>query len=163
MSARTPTSPRSERGNVYILTCIDSFTKWAEAFPIRNKEAETAAKVLVEQLFYLFGAPVSLLSDQGKEVYGKIMRNVRELLGIDKLRTTTYKPSINQVECLHRLNTQQRQLTTIIAIGIRGSAMRWRRIEPAAMTRRGILRTTSSAATKKPPTVLTPSPTCEFH
>jgi len=32
------------------------------------------------------------------------MRNVCELLGIDKLRTTAYwyKPSTNQVECLHR-------------------------------------------------------------
>ena len=37
--------PKSERGNIYILTCVDSFTKWAEAFPIRNKEAETVATV----------------------------------------------------------------------------------------------------------------------
>jgi len=32
----------------WILTCMDSFTKWTEAFPLRNKEAETVAKVLVE-------------------------------------------------------------------------------------------------------------------
>jgi len=48
------------QGNVYILTCIDAFTKWTEAFPIRNKEAETVAKVLVEQLFCQFGTPLSL-------------------------------------------------------------------------------------------------------
>ena len=41
--------PKSEHGHIYILTCLDSFTKWAEAFPIRNKEAETVARVLVEQ------------------------------------------------------------------------------------------------------------------
>ena len=34
---------------MYILTCVDAFTNWAEAFPLRNKEAETVAKVLVEQ------------------------------------------------------------------------------------------------------------------
>jgi len=28
---------------------MDSFTKWAEAFPLRNKEAETIARLLVEQ------------------------------------------------------------------------------------------------------------------
>jgi len=94
--------PRSERGNVYILTYIDSFKKWAEAFPIRNKEAETVAKVHVEQLFCRFGAPVSLLSDQGTEVDSSIMQNVCKLLKIDKLRTTAYKPSTNQVERLHR-------------------------------------------------------------
>jgi len=43
--------PKSDRGHVYILTCIDSFTKWAEAFPLRNREAETIARVLVEQVF----------------------------------------------------------------------------------------------------------------
>jgi len=98
----TGSHPRSERGNVYILTCIDSFTKWAEAFPIRNKEAETVAKVLVEQLFCRFGAPISLFLDQGTEVDCSIMQNVCKLLKIDKLRTTAYKPSTNQVERLHR-------------------------------------------------------------
>jgi len=38
---------KSEHGHIYILTCLDSFMKWAEAFPIRNKEAETVARVLV--------------------------------------------------------------------------------------------------------------------
>ena len=94
--------PRSERGHTYILTCVDAFTKWAEAFPLRSKEAEPVAKVLVEQVFCRFGSPVSLLSDQGKEVDGNVMRHVCRMLGIDKLRTSPYKPSTNQVERLHR-------------------------------------------------------------
>jgi len=49
---------------------MDSFTKWMEAFAIRNKEAETIAKVLAEQLFTRFGAPLLILSDQGREVDG---------------------------------------------------------------------------------------------
>jgi len=110
----TGPDPRSERGNVYILTCIDSFTKWVEAFPIRNNETET-----VKQLFCRFGAPVSLLSDQGKEVDGKIMRNVCSLLGIDKLRTTAYKPSTNQVERLHRT------LNSILAKSVNDNNRDW--------------------------------------
>jgi len=94
---------RSRRGHVYILTCIDPFTKWVEAFPIRNKEAETVAKVLVEQVFCRFGVPVALLSDQGKEVDGNVMREICHLLDIDKLRTTPYKPSTNSaIERFHR-------------------------------------------------------------
>ena len=81
---------------------MDAFTKWAEAFPLRSKEAEPIAKVLVEQVFCRFGSPVSLLSDQGKEVDGNIMKHVCRMLGIDKLRTSPYKPSTNQVERLHR-------------------------------------------------------------
>jgi len=94
--------PRSQRGHVYILTCVDAFSKWAEAFPLRSKEDEPIAKVLVEQVFCRFGTPVSLLSDQGKEMDGNIMKHVCRKLGIDKLRTTQYKPSTNQVERLHR-------------------------------------------------------------
>jgi transposase InsO family protein len=85
------------------LTCIDPFTKWAEAFPIRNKEAETVAKVLVEQVFCRFGVPIAMLSDQGKEVDGNLMREICRLLEIDKLRTTPYKASTNAaIERFHR-------------------------------------------------------------
>jgi len=52
---------RSDRGNIYELTCIDALIKWGEAFPIRNREAETVAMVFVEQVFLRFGAPASVL------------------------------------------------------------------------------------------------------
>ena len=97
--------PRSERG--HILTCLNAFTKWAEAFPLRSKEAEPIAKVLVEQVFCHFVSPVSLLSDQGKEVDGNVMKHVCRMLGIDKLRTTPYKPLTNQVERLHQRNPRK--------------------------------------------------------
>jgi hypothetical protein len=42
---------RTPRGSVYILVCIDVFSKWVEAFPIPNKEATVVARVLVEQVF----------------------------------------------------------------------------------------------------------------
>ena len=94
---------RSRRGHIYILTCIDPFTKWVEAFPLRNKEAETVARTLVDQVFCRFGVPIALLSDQGKEVDGNIMREICRLLDIDKLRTTPYKPSTNSaIERFHR-------------------------------------------------------------
>jgi len=94
--------PKSNHGHQWILTCIDSFTKWAEAFPLRSKEAEPIAKILVERVFSRFGIPLSILSDQGKEVDGRIMHEVCRLFGIEKLRTTPYKPSTNQVERFHR-------------------------------------------------------------
>ena len=94
--------PKSDRGNIWILTCLDGWSKWVEAFPLRKKEAETVAKVLVEQVFTHFGAPLSVLSDQGKEVDGRIMNEVCRLFGIEKLWTTLYKPSTNQVERFHR-------------------------------------------------------------
>jgi len=59
------------------------------------------AKVLVEQVFCRFGVPISLLSDWETEVDSSIMKHVCQMMGIDKLRTTAYKLSTNQVERLH--------------------------------------------------------------
>jgi transposase InsO family protein len=94
---------RSDKGHVWILTCTDLFTKLVEAFPLRNKEAGTVAKVLVEQVITRFGTPIAILSEKGKEVDGNIMRAVCKLLDIDKLHTTAYKASTNAaIERFHR-------------------------------------------------------------
>ena len=96
--------PSSRKTNHrYILTTVDHFTKWAEAWPLPNKEAMTVAMVLVEQIFNRYELPLQLLSDWGDEVDSSIMRRICELTGIDKLRTTAYKPSTNAaVERFHR-------------------------------------------------------------
>ena len=40
--------PKSNKGNVFIVTLVDHFSKWAKACPVRNHEAETIARVLLE-------------------------------------------------------------------------------------------------------------------
>jgi len=89
--------PRSRRGSVYIVTCIDPFTKWAEAFPVPNKEAATIVRVLVEQVMCRFGTPIAGISDRGREVDGRLMAEICRLLEIDKVRTTSYHPASNRV------------------------------------------------------------------
>ena len=87
--------PRSRRGSVYILTRICPFSKWAEAFPIPNKEAATIARVLVEQVICRFGTPIAAISDRGRDVDGHLMNEICRLLDIDKIRTTSYHPASN--------------------------------------------------------------------
>ena len=43
--------PRSERGNRYVLTVMDYFTKWPEAYSLPDQEAETIVDALVEGNF----------------------------------------------------------------------------------------------------------------
>jgi len=57
---------------------------------------------LVEQFFTRFGAPFFILNDQGRKVDGQMMAKVCHLFGIEKLRTTPYKSSTNQVKRFHR-------------------------------------------------------------
>jgi len=99
--------PQSSKGNKFMVTVLDHFTKYAFAFPVRSHDAVTVAKHLVERKFLVYGVPVQLLSDRGAEFEGSLMTEVCRLLEIDKIRTTSYKPSTNgALERVHRtLNT----------------------------------------------------------
>ena len=84
--------PVSESGNRYILIAMDYFTKWPEAYALPNQEAQTIAKVLVDQFVSRFGAPAQLHSDQGRNFESQVFTEMCKLLGIEKTRTTPLHP-----------------------------------------------------------------------
>ena len=95
--------PKSKSGKVYILTCLDHFTKWAEAVALPNKETITVAKALVNNIFPRIGCPLQILSDLGKEFESELFRELCARLEVDKIRTTAYKASTNGAsERFHR-------------------------------------------------------------
>ena len=53
-------------GYRYILVIANYFSKWTEAFPIKNKCADTVADVLVDKIILRFGMPLVIHSDQGE-------------------------------------------------------------------------------------------------
>jgi transposase InsO family protein len=87
--------PVSKKGNRFIVTVVDSFSKWAEAFPVRNHNAETIARLLVDRVFATFGIPKQILSDRGPEFESTLFAALCKLMRIDKIRTTAYKASTN--------------------------------------------------------------------
>ena len=95
--------PRSKRGHVYILTYLDHFTKWAEAVPLRNKEATSVADALVNEIFPKTGLPRQILCDNGREFKNQLLDELFDRLNIDRAFTTAYSPSTNgATERLHR-------------------------------------------------------------
>ena len=54
-------------GHRYILVIADYFSKWTEAFPMKNKCADTMADLLVDNIILRFGMPLVIHSDQGRE------------------------------------------------------------------------------------------------
>jgi transposase InsO family protein len=95
--------PRSSSGKVYILTLVDHFTKWAEAFALTNHTAPTVAKILITQVFSRYGTPMQILSDQGPEFESELFKELLKWMEIDKIRCSPYRPSTNAAcERFHR-------------------------------------------------------------
>ena len=93
----------SSRGNRYCLTCVDRYTRWPEAFPIENIEAETVARTFIAGWVARFGTPVRVTTDQGRQFESRLFRHLNEMLGSRHIRTTAYHPAANgMVERFHR-------------------------------------------------------------
>ena len=90
------------RGNHYLLTAEDSFSRYCRMYPIPNKEARTVAKVLMDQHFNICGLPDQLHSDNGKEFVNNLWRELFSEFKIQHTTTPPYNPSSNPVEHFHR-------------------------------------------------------------
>ena len=90
------------RGNGYLLTAEDSFSRFCCAYPISNKEARTVAKVLMDQHFNASGLPAQLHSDNGKEFVNNLWLELFSEFKIQHTTTPPYNSSSNPVECFHR-------------------------------------------------------------
>ncbi|XP_060780518.1 uncharacterized protein LOC132888512 [Neoarius graeffei] len=79
--------------NVLVMT--DVFSKYTQAVPTRDQRAQTVAQVLLHKWFYRFGVPSRIHSDQGRSFESGLIRQLCELYGVAKSRTTPYHPSGN--------------------------------------------------------------------
>ena len=82
----------TERGNKYILVITDYFTKWAEAWALKEQTAEEVARVLVTEFLPRHGVPMKILTDQGSQFRSNLLKELCKLLKIKKVETTAYHP-----------------------------------------------------------------------
>ena len=95
--------PETDRGNKYILVLTDHFSKWAHAWALPNQKAQTVADALMTDFFMIFGLPKQIHTDQGPNFESHLFAQMCEILGIEKTRTTPYRPqSDGQVERYNR-------------------------------------------------------------
>ena len=81
-------------GNLYILVCIDSFTRYVWCRAIQGKDAKTVAAAYLDHLGH-FGAPYEFKSDGGKEFANKVMDELVQMVGSTKVTTFAYSHQSN--------------------------------------------------------------------
>ena len=84
--------PLTSSGNKYVVVFMDYFTKWVEAFAVADQQAQTIARLLVENIVCRHGVPQELLSDRGSNFLSDLILEMCSILGIQKVNTSGYHP-----------------------------------------------------------------------
>ncbi len=91
------------QGYQYLLTCVDRFTRWPEAFPLVNITAECVACAFTSGWIARFGVPSTVVTDRGRQFESNLWTQLSHIFGIRHQHTTVYHPAANgMVERLHR-------------------------------------------------------------
>lgn len=110
----------SLKGNKYILSIVDQFTKWIEIYPLPDQSAAATAHTFFEGWICRFGVPSQVHTDQGRNFTSNLFHDLCKLLEATKTRTTPYRPSSNgQVERYNQM------ILSYIRCQLEGDDRRW--------------------------------------
>ena len=94
--------PKSDRGNEYILTCRDNFTRFVWLIPVKDTKSDTVVQALEDNIFKYFGLVDAIISDNAKSFTSNVIKDICRKLNIDDKHTIPYCPNPNQSERVHK-------------------------------------------------------------
>ncbi|KHJ40424.1 integrase core domain protein, partial [Trichuris suis] len=87
----------------YLLTAVDRFSRWPEAWPVAEISAKTIARTFLEGWISRFGIPSRITTDRGRQFDSELWASFSKLLGCQHIATSAYHPQSNGlVERFHR-------------------------------------------------------------
>lgn len=94
---------RTQSNNLYIITAICVFSKWAETRAVRNQEAGTVADFLETQIYNRFGAPRYLITDNAKYFASDLLAvHSKNFNVIHRFTSPYHSESAGQIERFNR-------------------------------------------------------------
>ena len=82
--------PVTEKGNRYIVTCIDYMIKWAKAKPLPDKSAVQVIWFIYEKIICRYECPAIIQSDNKLEFINKVIKQLLEKFKIWHQRVSPY-------------------------------------------------------------------------
>ena len=120
--------PETKDGYKHILLLVDSMSRWPEAFPLKSQSASEISDIIYSEIICRYGAPVTLVSDRGKNLLSAVVANLCKMFGVKRNHTSSYKPEANSA--CERMNRT-------IAAGLRAycgnNSTNWPKILPSLM------------------------------
>ena len=82
----------SSVGNIYILLVVDYVAKWVEATTCPINDATTVVGFIQRNILSRFGAPRTIISDEGIHFANKVFAKLMSRYGIKHMMGLAYHP-----------------------------------------------------------------------
>ncbi|KAM8714792.1 hypothetical protein ACLKA7_001196 [Drosophila subpalustris] len=94
--------PRSKPVHAWVFIVVDHFSKFTFLKAMREASTADVVNFLVHEVFFKFGVPKVILSDNGRQFISKSFEAMIKAFGITDLRTPVYSPQSNASERVNR-------------------------------------------------------------
>ena len=94
--------PKGKYGFKYILSMLDTSSRWMEAWPLRRANAAAIAKIIKDDVITRYGENLTFVCDRGSSFISKKLMEVIEKHGCHRYFGTIYHPNSLSVERHHR-------------------------------------------------------------
>ena len=92
----------TERGNKFIFTAVDQYSRWLEAVALPDAGSELLAHTMMDTIVARYGVPKLIHSDRGSDFLSNLMNSFYKVLKIKKTHTSPWHPQANgKIERIH--------------------------------------------------------------
>ncbi len=88
---------KSSKQSTVLFILLDVISKWVEIFPLRKAKAEAIIKCM-QEVFFTFGVPRVIISDNGSQFVSNIYLDFCRLFGITPFHQSPYHANSNPTE-----------------------------------------------------------------
>ena len=82
--------------NLYILLAVDYVSKWVEAIACPRNDVSTVVGFIQRNILSKFGAPRTIISDEGIHFSNKVFAKIMNIYGIKHMMGLSYHPQSNR-------------------------------------------------------------------
>ena len=123
-----PMNKGTVTGARHILTVRDNFSRWMEAFPVKDTKAEGLIHILERDIFSRFGPPEWIHTDSAAVFNSNLFKALGEVFQIKLTQTGGFNPKGNaRVERVHK------DLAAILRAAQAEEGLNWEEALPAAL------------------------------